>query len=78
MHGVALVPGTILFQFDPRRIVLFVFFSRIVSMFALGAFERDDETILFLCHFVSQVPGCRIRLAFASSRITRILRLDIN
>lgn len=51
MHRVFLVPGAVLFQFDARGVVLFVFLGRIVTPFAFRAFQRNDHAIFFLCHY---------------------------
>lgn len=57
---------TIFFEFDARRVVLFVLFARIVAIFTLGAFERHDQAIFFLCH------------AFITFCVKWSLRRDLN
>ena len=42
--------STELFQRKTSRIVPAIFLSRIVAFLALGASQRDDDTVCFLCH----------------------------
>jgi hypothetical protein len=51
MHRMPFVPPAVSFQFDACRVVLFVLLGRIVAVLALGALERNDHAIFFLCHY---------------------------
>jgi hypothetical protein len=51
MNGVAAIMRAVFLDFQARRVILFILFSRIIAVLALAAGERDDETILFFGHY---------------------------
>ena len=64
MIGVLAAASAVLGQFNTTRIVPAILFGRIVSLFALGASERDDNTVCSFCHSVCQALPRRSALSF--------------
>jgi hypothetical protein len=43
--------GTVLFQFQPRGIVLFVLLGRVIAILAIVTRQSCHQAIFFLCHY---------------------------
>jgi hypothetical protein len=69
MRRVLAAEPAVLFEFQARRCVLFVFLRRVIAAFTFVARQRYYETIFFLCHSnpstnSSQKPQVQLQIGF--------------